>query len=237
MKKKYIFLIAGVVTFSVFAAQSVLYLENGKRYIGEITDVNEENITIKTKDATLTYSWKRVKLRSIKKFYPALYEKIKKEKVVAMEIKKKKLGLVAYVKNDKIKWVTPKKKIFLENKDKGMEIFEGEWKMTNEIAEIEFSRKMKAKGQEKYKGKWYTKEKLEEIKEAEANKGLKTGMKEKEVLKLWGEPTRKQKSADFQTARKREMWVYENEEEETEDRVIFENGSVRKIMVDQEFSE
>jgi hypothetical protein len=62
-------------------------------------------------------------------------------------------------------------------------------------------------------------------------------MKEADVQKLWGEPTRKQKSADFQTARKREMWVYENEEEETEDRVIFENGSVRKVMVNKEFSE
>ncbi len=237
MKTIFIFLIAVFVTIPIFAAQSVLYLESGKRYIGEVTDVNEKNITIKTKDATLTYPWKRVKLRSIKKFYPALYEKIKKEKLAEMEIKKKKLGLVAYVKNEKIKWVTPKKKIFLENKDKGMELFEGEWKLTNEIAEIEYSRKMKAQGMEEYKGKWYTKEKLEEIKEAEANKGLKTGMKDSEVLKLWGEPTRKQKSADFQTARKREMWVYENEEEETEDRVIFENGSVRKVMVNQEFSE
>ena len=213
MKTICIFLITVVVTFSAFAVQSVLYLENGKRYIGEVSDVNEKNITIKTKDATLTYSWKRIKLRSIKKFYPTLYEKIKKEKIAEMEIKKKKLGLVAYVKGEKIKWVTPKKKIILENKDKGMGIFEGKWKMTNEIAEIQYSRKMKAQGKEEYKGEWYEKEKLEEIKEAEANKGLKIGMKNADVLKFWGEPKRKQKSADFQTARKSEMWVYENEEE------------------------
>jgi len=110
MKRIYIFLIAAVVVFPVFSAQSVLYLESGKRYIGEITDVNEENITIKTKDATLTYPWKRVHLRSVKKFYPSLYEKLKKEKLAELEIKKKKLGLVAYEKNGKIKWVTPKRK-------------------------------------------------------------------------------------------------------------------------------
>jgi len=109
--------------------------------------------------------------------------------------------------------------------------------MTNEIAEIEYARKMEAQGKKEYKGKWYTEEALEELKDTEKNKGLKIGMKEAEVVKMWGEPTRKQKSADFQTARKREMWVYENEETETEDRVIFENKTVRKVMVDQELSE
>ena len=238
MKRLFIYLIVAVISFPVLAEQTVLYLENGKRYIGEVADVNENNITIKTKDGTLTYPWKRVHLRSVKKFYPSLYEKLKKEKLAALEIKKKKLGLVAYeTKKGKIMWVTPKKKIVLENKDKGMEIFEGEWKMTNEIAGILFSRKMKAQGKKEYKGKWYETDELEELKFTEKNKGLKMGMKEAEVLKIWGQPTRKQKSADFQTARKREMWVYEDEETETEDRVIFENGSVRKVMVDQEFSE
>ncbi len=238
MKRIYIFLLVVVVAFPVFAAQSVLYLESGKRYIGEITDVNEDNISIRTKDAKLTYPWKRVHLRSVKKFYPSLYEKLKKEKLAELEIKKKKLGLVAYeTKKGKIKWVTPKKKVVLENKDKGMALFEGEWKMTNEIADIEYARKMKGQGKEEYQGKWYGKEELEELKDTEKNKGLRIGMKGPEVLKMWGEPTRKQKSADFQTARKREMWVYENEEEETEDRVILENGSVRKVMVDQELSE
>jgi len=228
---------AAVIAFPVCAAQSVLYLESGKRYIGEITDVNEENITIKTKDATLTYPWKRVGLRSVKKYYPSLYEKIKKEKLAELEEKKKKLGLVPYEKNGKIKWVTPKKRTYLQNKDKGMELFEGEWKMTNEIAEIVLARKMKEQGKVQYKGKWYTEEEIAEMKETEKNKGLKIGMKDTEVIKLWGEPTRKKKSADFQTARKREMWVYENEEEETEDRVILENKTVRQVMVNQELSE
>ena len=237
MKKVYLLLIATVVTFSAFAAQSILYLETGKRYIGEVTDVNEKSITIKTKIGELSFPWKRVHLKSVKKFYPKLYEKIKKEKLAELEVKKKKLGLVAYeTKNGSIKWVKPKKKIYLENKDKGMELFEGEWKMTNEIAEIEFAKKMAAKGMKEHKGKWYSEQELEDIKESEANKGLKTGMKESDVIKLWGTPTRKQKSADFQTARKREMWVYENEEEETEDRIVFENGSVRKVEVNRELS-
>ncbi len=118
-----------------------------------------------------------------------------------------------------------------------MEKFEGEWKTTNEIAKIKFERKMKTAGKTEYKGQWYSEEELEIVKELEQNKGIKLGMKKSDVKDLWGKPTREVTSSVFQTTRKREMWVYENEETETEDRVIFENGAVRRVMVDQELSE
>jgi len=237
--KKMIFTLALLLTFIsayAFAATDVIYLKNGKRYYGEVVDMSEKSITIKTSIGKLTYPWERLKLKSLKKYNPSLYEKIRAKKLKELEIKKKKLGLVKYEKNGRIRWVLPKVKEELEYKDKGYAKFEGEWLPTNKIEEIKYDRKMEAEGKIKYKGKWYTEEELADVKAVEMYKGLKEGMTAEEVKEKWGEPTVVKKSQSFKS-KKAEMWFYEHPDNDTENRVYFENGTVRKIMMDQELSE
>ena len=87
-----------------------------------------------------------------------------------------------------------------------------------------------------YKGQWYTPEELEVVKEAEANRGLKIGAKTDEVLQLWGEPSERRKSAEF-ASRQREMWIYRHEDKDLEDRVVFELGAVKQVMIDKPLSD
>ena len=56
------------------------------------------------------------------------------------------------------------------------------------------------------------------------------------VKMKWGEPSVIKKSQLFKN-KKAEMWFYENGDGETEDRVYFEMGVVRKIQIDIELSE
>ena len=234
--KKMIFILVLLLTVATVNATDVIYLKNGKKYYGEITDIGEKTITIKTSLGKLTYPWNVLKIKTIKQYNPSMYEVLRQEKIKEFEAKKKKLGLVKYEKNGKIKWVLPKTKKELEMKDKGYDFFEDEWLPTNKIAEIKYDRKMKAAGKTKYKGKWYTDEELADVKAVEINKGLKEGMTASEVKDKWGKPSAIKKSQSFQS-KKAEMWFYDHEKEETEDRVYFENGVVRKIQMNQELSE
>ncbi|RLD11276.1 MAG: hypothetical protein DRI44_03915 [Chlamydiae bacterium] len=235
--KKFIFILIALLAFtSIVYATDAIYLKNGKKYYGKITDINEKTITIKTSLGKLTYPWTVLKIKTIKQYNPSMYEVLRAEKIKAFENKKKKLGLVKYEKNGKIKWVLPEKKEELEMRDKGMKFFEDKWMPTNKIAEIKYSRAMKAAGKIEYKGKWYTEEELADFKAVEINKGLKEGMTSSEVKAKWGKPSAIKKSQSFQS-KKAEMWFYDHEKDGTEDRVYFENGVVRKIQVGQELSE
>jgi hypothetical protein len=234
--KKMIFILVLLLTVATVNATDVIYLKNGKKYYGEITDIGEKTITIKTSLGKLTYPWNVLKIKTIKQYNPSMYEVLRQEKIKEFEAKKKKLGLVKYEKNGKIKWVLPKTKKELEMKDKGYDFFEDEWLPTNKIAEIKYEREMKAAGKTKYKGKWYTDEELADVKAVEINKGLKEGMTASEVKDKWGKPSAIKKSQSFQS-KKAEMWFYDHEKEETEDRVYFENGVVRKIQMGQELSD
>jgi len=217
---------------SALAAQDVIYLKTGSMYVGEVTDMNEKTISIKTATGVRTYPWKRLQVKSIKRYNPAMYAQILEKKRAEFEEKKQKLGLVKYKK----KWVTPKKKKELEMRDKGFEMFEGEWTPTGKVAEVKFARKMEGKGMIKHKGKWYTEEELAEVKETEKNKGLKLGMKPQEVIAKWGKPTTRKQSQQFKT-QKLEMWFYEYEDEGTEDRLRFKHGLLDSISVDQSLSD
>ncbi len=234
--KKIIFILVLLLTVATVNATDVIYLKNGKKYYGSITDIGEKTITIKTSLGKLTYPWNVLKIKTIKQYNPSMYEVLRQEKIKEFEAKKKKLGLVKYEKNGKVKWVLPKVKKELEMKDKGYDFFEDEWLPTNKIAEIKYDRKMKAAGKTKYKGKWYTDEELADVKAVEINKGLKEGMTASEVKEKWGKPSAIKKSQSFQS-KKAEMWFYDHEKEGTEDRVYFENGVVRKIQMEQELSE
>jgi len=235
--KKIVFILVLLLTVAITVdATDVIYLKNGKKYYGEITDIGEKTITIKTSLGKLTYPWDVLKVKTIKKYNPAMYEVLRKQKIKEFEEKKKKLGLVKYEKNGKIKWVTAKQKEELEMEDKGMEFFEDEWLSTNKVALIIFEREMESAGKAKYKGKWYTEEELADVKKTEVNKGLKEGMTAKEVKEKWGDPSAVKKSQSFQS-KKAEMWFYDHEEEGKEDRVYFENGVVRRIQVDEELSD
>ena len=237
--KKSIFILAMLLIFSTavaIAATDVIYLKNGKRYYGEVVDMSEKSITIKTSFGKLSYPWERLSLKSLKKYNPTMYEEIRKKKLAELEVKKKKLGLVKYEKNGRIRWVLPKVKKELEMKDKGYDKFEGEWMLTNKIEEIKLDRKMKAEGKVKYKGKWYTEEELADVKAVEMYRGLKEGMSASEVKEKWGDPTCVKKSQSFK-AKKAEMWFYEHPDKDTEDRIYFENGVIRKIQMDKELSE
>ena len=145
--KKIIFILVLLLTVATAVnATDAVYLKNGKKYYGEVTDIAEKTITIKTTKGKFTYKWEVLKLKTIKKYNPSLYETIRAERMRILEKKKKTLGLVKYEKNGKIKWVLPKKKKELEMRDKGMELFEDEWLSTNKIAEIKYERKMRSEG-------------------------------------------------------------------------------------------
>ena len=234
--KKIIFILVLLLTVAAVNATDVIYLKNGKRYYGEIIDIGEKTISIKTSVGKLTYPWGVLKIKTIKKYNPSMYEVLRQEKIKEFEAKKKKLGLVKYEKKGKVRWVFPKVKDELEKRDKGLDLFEDEWLPTNKIAKIKYERKMRAEGKSEYKGKWYTDEELADVKAIEINRGLKEGMTEKEVKEKWGSPTAVKNSQSFQS-KKAKMWFYEHKDGETEDRVYFENGVVRKIQVDQELSD
>ena len=152
---------------------------------------------------------------------------------VLSEKQKQELGLVKYTSPEgKEMFVTPERKVELENRAKGLDLYQGKWLPTNQVAELKLDAEMKKQGKVKYDGKRYNAEEVKDIETFKKNKGLRVGMKAEEVKAAWGEPTSIRKSADF-SSRKREMWIFVNEEKEIEDRVVMEQDQVLQIMTNQ----
>ncbi|MCX7847593.1 MAG: hypothetical protein N2595_06170 [bacterium] len=221
-----------VMASSLYAAQDVLILKTKKRLVGTVTNVTERGLSIRTAQGLFTYPWEALHEQSLKIYNPPMYEKLMEQRRKAFEELKRKQGLVQY----KGRWMTPKQKEAAEMRDKGMDLFEGKWLPTNEIAAIKFRRQMEAEGKIEYKGQWYTEAELAEVKEMERNRGLKVGMKEDEVIAKWGKPTRRKESESFK-AQQMEMWFYAREDEGVEDRLLFKMGTLSEIQLDQPLSE
>ena len=232
MKTFLVCLIAILVAANAFAERGAIKLKSGKQYSGEIVDIGEDTITIKTATGKRKYPWKVLDKRTIKKYNPGLYDQMLEEARLKKEELIRKKGYVKF----KGKWMLPKKKKALEMLEKGLAFFENEWRPTNEVAQAILKRDMEKKGMVEYKGKWYTPRELIEAKSLSENKGLKTGLSTDEVIAKRGQPTRKKVSDEFKS-RKREMWIYVNEEEGTEDRLVFEMNSLRVIQADKSISE
>jgi hypothetical protein len=221
-----------MIAASAFAERGVVKLKSGKQYVGEIVDINEKTISIKTATGRRTYPWKVLDKTTIRKYNPGLYDQMLEEARKEKEELIREKGYVQY----KGKWMLPEKKKELEMLEKGLAFFENEWRPTNEIARLKLEREMKDKGMVEYKGTWYTPRELEEAKKIDQNKGLKLGISTDEVIAKWGQPTKRKESDEFKS-RKREMWFYVNEEEGTEDRLVFEMDSLRDIQTDQPLSD
>ena len=232
MRTLLVCVLAILVAVPAFAERGAIKLKSGKYYSGTIVDINEKTISIKTATGKRKYPWKVLDKTTIKKYNPGLYDQMLEEARLKKEEDIRKKGYVQY----KGKWMLPKKKKQLEMLEKGLAFFENEWRPTNEVARTKLTQEMKKKGMVEYKGKWYTPAELKEAKSLSENKGLKTGQSADEVIAKWGEPTRKKVSDEFKT-RKREMWFYVNDEEETEDRLVFEMGILRVVQAGQSISE
>jgi len=217
---------------AVAAGSDVITTKANSIFVGTVTNLTEKNISIITKKGTVTYPWAALNEATIKRYNPSLYEELLAQQKLKFEQQKRELGLVQY----KGKWMKPKDKLIFEKKDQGLDFFEGTWQPTNEIAAIKLRREMEAAGKKEYKGNWYTDTELAEVKEMEANKGLKTGMTEQEVIAKWGKPTTKKVSPEF-ASRKREMWFYPHEKSGKEDRLVFETGTLREVLIDQEIGD
>ena len=228
-------LLAGMVlafAMSATAAQDVLVLKATKSTVtGVISNITDKTVTIATSIGVLTYHWEALDEKTIKRYNPDMYQQILDGRRKALEDLKRKQGLEDY----KGRWLTPKQKKEAEMKDKGYALYEGKWMPTNEIETVTFKKQMEASGRKEYKGKWYTASEFEEVTALDKNKGVKTGMSEADVKAAWGDPAAKMKSPDFQ-ARKRECWFYPNKEKKTEDRVVFEMGVVKEVIVDQDIT-
>jgi|GEM_PF-1110487 len=224
--------VALVVSIVVAAGSDVITTKANSTFVGTLTNLNEKNVSIITKKGTVTYPWAALNEATIKRYNPALYEELLDQKRAKFEQEKREKGLVKY----KNAWMTPKQKAVAEKKDQGLDFFEGSWQPTNDIAAIKLRREMEAAGKKEYKGSWYSDQELAEVKETEANKGLKAGMTEQEVIAKWGQPTTKKISPEF-ASRKREMWFYQHEKSGKEDRLVFETGTLREVLIDQELSD
>jgi len=214
-------------------------MTNKKTYTGEILDMDDNGLKLKDskKGMTVFLKWDNMTLASIKEHNPDLYEKKVAERKAQIEKQKEELGLVKYTTPEgKDIYVTPERKTELENRAKGLDLYQGKWLPTNQVAELKYDAEMKKQGKVKYDGKWYNAEEVQDIETFKKNKGLRVGMKAEEVKAAWGEPTNVRKSADF-SSRKREMWIYVNKDKELEDRVIMENDAVLQVQTDQESEE
>lgn len=210
-------------------------MTNKKTYTGEILEMDNDGVKLKDKSKGMTVflKWDNMSLPSIKEHNPDLYEQKVAELKAKMEKQKEELGLVKYTSPEgKEIFVTPERKVELENRAKGLDLYQGKWLPTNQVAELKLEVEMKKQGKVKYDGKWYNQEEVRDIETFKKNKGLRIGMKAEEVKAAWGEPTNIRKSSDF-SSRKREMWVYTNEEKEIEDRVVMEQDQVLQIMTNQ----
>jgi hypothetical protein len=224
-----VLLLAGVCLCS---AEDIVRLKRGSTYRGTVTNLTEDTLSIVTSVGRLTFRWDVLDVKTIQQFNPEMFEELRAAELHRKEQIVKDRGFVKY----KGTWYPPEKAKELEMKDNGFELYEDEWKPTNEVAEIKFREQMESRGMKEHKGKWYTEEELEVVLETETNRGLKIGAKTDEVIAQWGEPTRRVKSAEF-ASREREMWIYTNEEKQREDRVVFEYGAVKSVMIDQALSE
>ncbi len=225
--------VATVAVSIVMAAGSDVITTRAKSiFVGTVTNLTEKSISIITKKGTITYPWAALNEATVKRYNPALYEELLDQKKLKFEQEKRDKGLVNY----KNKWMTPRQKAVAEKRDQGLDFFEGAWQPTNEIAAIKLRREMEAAGKKEYKGNWYSDKEMEEVKDMEANKGLKKGMTEQEVIAKWGPPPAKKVSPEF-ASRKREMWFYQREKSGKEDRLVFENGTLREVLIDQDLSD
>ena len=220
------------VSLAVAAGSDTITTKAKSTFVGTLTNLTEKTVSIITKKGTVTYPWAALSDATIKRYNPVLYDELLVQKRLAFEEVKRKQGLVQY----KNKWMKPKDKEIFEKKDQGLDLFEGKWQPTNEIAAIKLRREMEAAGKKEYKGNWYSDKELEDVKETENNKGLRSGMTEKEVIAKWGQPTTKKISPEF-ASRKREMWFYQHETSGKEDRLVFETGTLREVLIDQELSD
>ena len=236
MKKAFFFgLLAVLTAASVCVYAETITMTNKKTYTGEILDMDNDGVKLKDKNKGMTVflKWDNMTLSSIKEHNPDLYEKKVAERKAEIEKQKQELGLVKYTSPEgKEIFVTPERKTELENRAKGLDLYQGKWMPTNQVAELKHDAEMKKQGKVKYDGKWYNAEEVQDIETFKKNKGLRVGMKAEEVKAAWGEPTSVRKSADF-SSRKREMWIYVKEEQEIEDRVVMEQDQVLQIMTNQ----
>jgi hypothetical protein len=224
-----VLLVAGVC---LCTAADAIRTKRGSVYKGTVTNLTEDSLTIITARGKLKFRWDVLDAATIRNYNPELFEEIRAAELRKREALVKERGYVKY----KGTWYPPEKAKALEMQDKGFELYEGEWTPTNEVAEIKFRAEMESRGMKEHKGKWYTEEELEEVLEMEANRGLKIGISQDEVVQQWGEPSERRKSAEF-ASREREMWIYRHEDKGKEDRVVFEFGNVRQVMIDQALSD
>ena len=240
MKKAFFFsLLAIAATAALCVYADSITLNNKKTYTGDILEMNEEGIKMKdkAKGMTLFVKWDNMSLASIKEHNPDLYEEKVKERKAKIEQQKLEAGLVKYTTPEgKEVFVTPERKTELENRAKGLDLYQGQWLPTNKVAELKYDAEMKKQGKVKFEGKWYNQEEVKDVEQFKKNKGLRVGMTAENVKATWGEPTSVRKSSEF-SSRKREMWVYTNEEKGTEDRVVLEQDGVVQIMVGQEIED
>ena len=236
MKNRFFFgLLAVLAAASVCVYAETITMTNKKTYTGEILDMDNDGVKLKdkAKGMTVFLKWDNMTLASIKEHNPDLYEVKLAERKAEIEKQKQELGLVKYTSPEgKEIFVTPERKTELENRAKGLDLYQGKWLPTNQVAELKLDAEMKKQGKVKYDGKWYNAEEVQDIETFKKNKGLRVGMKAEEVKAAWGEPTSVRKSADF-SSRKREMWIYVKEEQEIEDRVVMEQDQVLQIMTNQ----
>lgn len=236
MKNKIVLgLVAATMVASLCVYAETITMTNKKTYTGEILDMDNDGVKLKDKSKGMTVflKWDNMSLASIKEHNPDLYEKKLAERKAEIEKQKQELGLVKYTSPEgKEIFVTPERKTELENRAKGLDLYQGKWMPTNQVAELKHDAEMKKQGKVKYDGKWYNAEEVQDIETFKKNKGLRVGMKAEEVKAAWGEPTSVRKSADF-SSRKREMWIYVKEEQEIEDRVVMEQDQVLQIMTNQ----
>ena len=228
-------LLAVLFSASVCVYAETITMANKKTYTGEILEMDNDGVKLKDKSKGMTVflKWDNMSLPSIKEHNPDLYEQKVAELKAKMEKQKEELGLVKYTSPEgKEIFVTPERKVELENRAKGLDLYQGKWLPTNQVAELKLEVEMKKQGKVKYDGKWYNQEEVRDIETFKKNKGLRIGMKAEEVKAAWCEPTNIRKSSDF-SSRKREMWVYTNEEKEIEDRVVMEQDQVLQIMTNQ----
>lgn len=213
------------------AQQDELLLKSGRRHVGTVENITEDEITIRTDRGVFTYPWDVVHVRSIQQYNLPLFEELRQQALEEREAAIRERGLVQYDG----RWVTPEQKVALQKAEQGLEMFEGEWRPTNEVAQIRFRRRMEAEGRVEHDGRWFTEEELEEYKKFQEQKGLAIGMTPDQVRNLWGEPTRVRPSQSF--ADRFEMWFYVDEDAYMEDRVLFKNERVEQIQTNQDISE
>ena len=129
-------LATAVASLCVYA--ETITMTNKKTYTGEILDMDNDGVKLKdkAKGMTVFLKWDNMTLASIKEHNPDLYEKKLAERKAEIEKQKKELGLVKYTSPEgKEIFVTPERKTELENRAKGLDLYQGKWLPTNRSEE------------------------------------------------------------------------------------------------------